>query len=243
MFCVPVRKSRRFIGSFTRGMEFPAAFIRVMTEHQIRSGRVTLSGQLETCTLAVDSRSEMTLSNVLLLHAGGFISDVDGTVSPCLSGVLQFAGPLGPQMAAGRILAARFAFAEFEIEAFDDIFIVRKADSKLLLPPWTDCITENTDSTLSPGSAVPEPAPVADSTDGDDPETMEESLHPEAGDWVEHFRFGQCRVLRIDGSDILEVVTPTRNKARLSMSVLRFELLGAGDDGSRRFRARPNRER
>lgn len=242
MFCVPTRKTRRFIGSFTRGMEFPTAFLRVMTEHQIRSGKISLTGQLETCTLSIDARNETTLSNALLLYASGFISDINGEVIPCLSGLFQFTSPIGIQLTGGRLLSARFAFAEFDIEAFDDVFIVRKSDPRWMFPPWTDCITEPTDTLKAlTASQNVEETPEASTSEESLDETDE--LHPVAGDVVEHFRFGSCRILRIDGGDILEVVTPSKNKARLSMSVLRFEFVGTDENGARHFKARPNRER
>lgn len=241
MFCVPTRKTRRFIGSFTRGMEFPTAFLRVMTDHQIRSGKVSLTGQLEICTLSLDSRTETTISNAVLLYASGFISDVNGEVVPCLSGFFQFTNPVGVQLIGGRLLSARFVFAEFEIEAFDDVFIVRNSDPRWMFPPWTDCITEPTDAP----QALTVSQNVEETPEESTSELIDETdeLHPAADDVVEHFRFGSCRVLRIDGGDILEVVTPSKNKARLSMSVLRFEFVGTDENGLRHFKARPNRER
>ncbi len=246
MFCVPTRKTRRFIGAFTRGMEFPAAFNRIMTEQRIRCARIHLSGHLETATVAFEPRGEIALSHATLLQGSGFISDVDGQVVPCLSGIFQFSGPLGPQVVGGRLVAARFAFAEFDIEVFDDLFVVRQSDPRYVIPPWTDCLTETPaeSSSASPGAPVHAAPPGAAGEEEEEGEDgQEESILPAPGDFVDHFRFGLCRVQRIDGGDILEVITPAKNKARLSMSVLRFELAGTTEDGSRRFKARPARER
>jgi len=244
LFCVPTTKVRHLVGSFTRGMELPTAFSRLFTDHLIRSGHLQMTGQLDAFTLQTEPRATPLTVNApaLILHCEGFITDVDGKVETRLMTTLQFAGPLGPQIVGGQLVSARILSCEFRISAFDDVFIVKKSDLKSF-PVWVDCFTEADDDggTSQSTDALSEPESqtlVTDPANTDDVPT-----HPGPGDIVEHFKFGACRVQKVDTGDMLEVWLPSKNKARLSMQVLHFDFLREEEDGTRYFHARPMKTR
>ncbi len=245
MFCVPTSKVRHLVGSFTRGMELPTAFTRLFTEHQIRSGHLIMTGQFDSVTVLTEARSTpLTVnSTALILHCEGFISDVDGKVETQLMCTLQFAGALGPQTVGGLLVSARILSCEFRLEAFDDVFIVKKSDPRLLFPSWTDCFTEPV--AAGRGATTPPPeSQTDDSTFVQEPTPSEDTPQfPSAGDIVEHFKFGACRVQKVDSGDMLDVWLPSKNKARLSMQVLQFEFIREDEDGTRYFHARPMKTR
>ena len=243
MFCVPTAKVRHLIGSFTRGMELPTAFSRLFSDHQIRSGHMYMTGQFDAFTVLTEPRGVPLTVNTpaLILHCDGFISDVDGKVEPQLMCTLQFAGALGPQTVGGLLISARILSCEFRIDAFDDVFIVKKSDPKLLFPSWTDCFTD-TDGP-APGAAEPEPEPENPTLVSGNASSEDAPQFPAAGDIVEHFKFGACRVQKVDGGDMLDVWLPSKNKARLSMQVLQFEFIREEEDGTRYFHARPMKTR
>jgi hypothetical protein len=254
LFCVPTQKVRHLVGSFTRGMELPAALDRLFAEHRIRAGHLDVTGQLEGFTLQTDGRGDpVTVSApALILRCGGFITDVDGKVAPRLMATLQFSGPLGPQMVGGLLVFARILSCEFRLDAFDDVFIVKKTDPRLLFPAWSDCFTESPTAT-APGTPEAFTAPNGTEETPDEPDapspgpealrTGESEPGPGPGDIVEHFKFGACRVQKVDSGDMLDVWLPSKNKARLSMQVLQFDFLREDPDGTRYFQARPQKHR
>ena len=245
LFCVPTNKVRNLVGSFTRGMELPTAFSRLFTEHQVRSGHLHMTGQLDAVTVLTEARvTPLTINSpTLILHCEGFISDLDGKVETHLMCTLQFAGTLGPQTVGGLLVSARILSCEFRLAAFDDVFIVKKSDPKLLFPVWLDCFTEN--PTGIRGSANPDTEPEPDLPMLVPEQTPSEDApqFPSAGDIVEHFKFGSCRVQKVDSGDMLDVWLPSKNKARLSMQVLQFEFIREDEDGTLYFHARPMKTR
>lgn len=256
MFCVHTQKVRHLVGSFTRGMELPAAFSRLFTDHGIRSGHVDLAGQLEGFSLLTEPRGVPLVVNApaLILRCAGFVADVDGKVSTHLMATLQVPGPAGPQIVGGLLVFARILSCEFRLDAFDDVFIVKRSDPKLLFPTWADCFTETAGAPDRQGPVSLDAAPAEPETEspilvsgiedasGGSSGTDGFAL-PGAGDIVEHFKFGSCRVQKVDSGDMLEVWLPSKNKARLSMQVLTFDLVGEDPDGTRRFLARPIKHR
>jgi len=266
LFCVPTQKVRHLVGSFTRGMELPAALDRLFTEHQIRAGHLDVTGQLEGFTLLPDGRGAPISVNTpaLVLRCGGFIADVDGKVETRLTATLQFSGPLGPQIVGGLLVSARILSCEFRLDAYDDVFIVKKSDPRLLFPAWSDCFTEppTTPGAMEPGPLSGTPSVLREDgleaggprrdDEPDDPSTgprnsrddgNDDEPGPGPGDIVEHFKFGACRVQKVDSGDMLDVWLPSKNKARLSMQVLHFDFLREDPDGTRYFQARPQKNR
>ncbi len=255
MFCVHTQKVRHLVGSFTRGMELPTAFSRLFTDHGIRSGHVELAGQLEGFSLVTEPRGVPLVVNApaLILRCTGFVSDVDGKVETQLMATLQVPGPAGLQIVGGLLVSARLLSCEFRLDAFDDVFIVKRSDPKLLFPAWADCFTESAGAADRPSPGPSDAAPAEPETES--PTLVSESAAaaggvsndgfalPGAGDIVEHFKFGSCRVQKVDSGDMLEVWLPSKNKARLSMQVLQFDLVGEDPDGTRRFQARPLKHR
>ncbi len=155
---------------------------------------------------------------------------------------LQFAGTLGPQTVGGLLVAARIVSCEFRISAFDDVFIVKKTDPKSF-PIWVDCFTENDDDGGTAATTDAQPEPELPTLVTDPATSGEVPQHPGPGDIVEHFKFGACRVQKVDTGDMLEVWLPSKNKARLSMQVLHFDFLREEEDGTRYFHARPMKTR
>lgn len=246
MFCVPTQKVRHLVGSFTRGMELPTALDRLFAEHRVRAGHLDLAGQLEGFTLQTDGRGDPVSVSVpaLILHCGGFVADVDGKVSPRLMATLQFTGPLGPQIVGGLLVSARILSCEFRLDAFDDVFIVKKSDPRLLFPAWSDCFTEGPRATRAePSQAEAQDEPDEILPEPEAPHPGDDEPGPGPGDVIEHFKFGACRVQKIDSGDMLDVWLPSKNKARLSMQVLQFEFLREDPDGTRYFLARPQKHR
>ncbi len=237
MYCVTTQKSRHLVGALTRGMELPAAFDRIFSDNLARSGNIRLGGVLEHAVLLTESGTPLTiLQQSRILSCEGTISDTDGRIEAFLTVCLQFSGPLGPQIVGGTLKEARILACEFDLVVFDDILIVKKTDPRLPIPVWTDCFAESEENVTGSG---PLPGPDRESEEP----SSDSSLLPGPGDIVEHFRFGTCRVQKVDNGESLEVWLPSKNKARLSMQVLQFTLERTEEDGTNVFRAKPHKTR
>ena len=92
----------------------------------------------------------------------------------------------------------------------------------------------------APPSAKPTWAEVAKASAAQVPEP-EEAATPTAklGDRINHPTFGECVIAKVESDDDFIIArTPTNRMLRLSLDVLRLELLSTDENGRSTFRAR-----
>jgi predicted DNA-binding protein with PD1-like motif len=194
----------------------------------------------------------------------GSIGVADGDVSLGLRGVFARETDRGFDTVAGEIMAARVVALEVIVTALDDVVLPRGLDPdagvwlfsdvaggvapaapsnpetprmppRALSPGWSEAVSA---SAVAPKDrpGVParplQPVPLRPTRAS---EGNEDGLFPVAGDFVEHFAFGTCEVLRSDGDRLHLKVGKDGRIREIALEMLRVTLL-TSDGETQRYR-------
>ena len=144
-------------------------------------------------------------------------------------------------MAYGGHLVDGLVFAlEFRIECFDELSLSRAHDEPTGLQLWTDPSQASEGAAPQPSDTSVTWAMAAQVSSGMAPPS--EGATPTKGDWLEHPKFGLCRIdgLSGDGVCIIKLADARRKKIQIGA----LEILAPRNDGSRLiFPVRPKAKR
>lgn len=238
------RASRTIIGRVFRGESLQAAFRRLVDEHDLRTAWVSAIGAFEWIELteynqAVQRYDEAhRFERCELLSMQGNLSLRDGEPFWHLHATVSLRED-GRDVTYGGHVGDGVVFAlEFRIECFDDLELRRSDDSATGLQLWAEAKPQPAASAppedssawarVAEVSARAEPAP--------------EIPKPARGDWIEHERFGLCKIegLTGDGVCIIKLPNATRKKIKLDAMMVSAP---REDEGRRVFPVRPRPKR
>ena len=213
------RASRTIIGRVFRGESLQAAFRRLVDEHDLRTAWVSAIGAFEWIELteynqAVQRYEEAhRFERCELLSMQGNLSLRDGEPFWHLHATVSLREE-GRDVTYGGHVGDGVVFAlEFRIECFDDLELRRSDDSATGLQLWAEAKPQ------PPAAAPPEDssawARVAEVSARAEP--APEIPKPVRGDWIEHEKFGLCKIegLTGDGVCIIKLPNATRKKIKL----------------------------
>ncbi len=234
-------RQRRLIGRLDRGAEIGASLADVCRQKNVRCAEVRAIGQLENVVVShYDAKAQRFLapqrfdSAFELLSLVGNVSEQEGKLQLSAHLTLSRARDSGIELIGGRLVSARVLAVEFVIETMDDLLLRRSRHAGTGLDLWNEAIAlgENQTAEVAPASAQAAPSwkevqaasPLADPGPA---ETAKIDRRVEAGDFIEHPKFGRCQVERLEG-DYEFVLVRLRNQRliRLSLDVLTFEWIG-----------------
>ena len=248
---VDVRSSRTIIGRIARGESLQAAFGRLVDEHDLRTAWVSAIGAFEHIDLTeydqIERRYEEAhrFERCELLSMQGNLSLRNGEPFWHLHATVSLRQD-GRDVTYGGHVADGVVFAlEFRIECFDEIELRREDDAATGLQLWAGLDEGAASDTGVRASVEPSPAAVSWALAAElsaRAEPAPEVARPARGDWIEHQKFGLCKIegLSADSVCIIKLQNGTRKKIKLdAMSVL-----PPRDDGDRRiFAVKPKRKK
>ncbi len=148
----------------------------------------------------------------------------------------------------GHVADAQIFALEFRVECLDDVELSRSLDEPTGLHLWADPPGQ-TDGvgTVAASSLASEPAipsawaqVAAVSAEATKPDEAAE-YKPERGDWIDHPKFGLCKIDGLSGVGVGIIRLPDGRRKKIQFSVLR--VLAPRDDGQRRiFPVTPKRQ-
>jgi predicted DNA-binding protein with PD1-like motif len=248
---VEARASRTIIGRVARGESLRGAFRRIVDEHDLRTAWVSAIGAFEHIDFTeynqVERRYEgahrfercelLSMQGNLSLREGEPFWHLHATVSLREDGRdLTYGGHVGD--------AVVFAL-EFRIECFDEIALRREDDSATGLQLWA--LAKEREDT---GEAGPQAMPGADpgavswamaAEVSARAEPVPELPDPERGDWIDHQKFGLCKIEGLSGDSVCIIKLPngTRKKIKLDAMLV----FAPREDAERKiFPVRPKRK-
>ncbi|MBM4394178.1 MAG: DUF296 domain-containing protein [Deltaproteobacteria bacterium] len=228
------REVRRFMGRMDPGQDVVAGFKTVCQENRIASGWIMASAVLRNATVAP------------VLADGSGIGDperTDGTVfCPSLSGNVSVEGETrgvrlysichpadggAPRM--GLVRAGEVVMCEFLVVALDDATLVRQADGRAGFAPWVQLQAAGEPPREAPRTPMrapegpaPRPTPPPTHVAIEDDEASELNiLEMQQGDWVDHPRFGLCKVVHPPVDDKVTIKLPAGKHVDLHLGVMR----------------------
>jgi predicted DNA-binding protein with PD1-like motif len=233
------RVSRTVIGRVARGESLRAAFRRLVDEHDLRTAWVMAIGAFEQLELTEYNQAERRYEEAHrferceLLSMQGNLSLRDGEPFWHLHATVSLREG-GRDVTYGGHVGDGIVFAlEFRIDCFDEVELRRSDDRATGLQLWAEPRARGAVEQEEPSTQEPQAvswamaAAVSART-----EPIPEAPKPVRGDWIEHAKFGLCKIegLSGDGVCIIKLQDATRKKIKLDAMLV----LPPRDEGERR---------
>jgi len=239
------------VGRVHRGNELQEAFRQLVQEHGLRSAWVSGIGAFEWIELTeynqADQRYEEArrFERCELLSMQGNLSSRDGEPFWHLHATVSLREE-GRDVTYGGHLVDGLVFAlEFRIDCFDELDLRRASDDATGLQLWVEMEKAGAGSD-EPRASEPLPAEApagltwamaAELSARAQPAAIEAD-RPEKGDWIEHTKFGLCKIEGLTGDGVCIIKLPDGLRKKVKLDVM--QVLAPRADGERRiFPVRP----
>ncbi len=250
MIVAESHRSRRLIGRLEQGADLLPALVELATARHVRCGEVRAFGTLEDVDLREFDQRMRSFRPIrhfatpfTLIQLNGTLTEKAGRTHLEAHVALARERDNGIEQIGGHLARARVHAVEFIIDAFEDILIRRTLDVPTGLALISPVATDSA-AAQAPEDPVPEGLTWSDVATASAAEAPPHSDEPgpiepaRAGDIIEHARFGQCEIERIEGeAEFAHVRLKNQRLVRLSLDVLQLVLIESQPDGRRYFRA------
>jgi predicted DNA-binding protein with PD1-like motif len=249
MTLVESTRGRRLIGSLDRGVDILEGILESCRKSNVRAAEVRAFGALEEALLGEHDQVGKVLRTprrfvaaLEILQLSGSVCELDGRLHLQAHATLSRERDNGIEVLGGRLLGGRVFGVEFVVESFDDVSLVRERDARTGLVRWS---AGGAVSSAAPASSAWQEVAAASTDRLERDATQKAAIAQEivvrAGDFVEHPKFGRCRVERVEGEqEFISARMANQRLVRLSLEVL--ELVPAGSEGDGQvFRVVPTR--
>lgn len=229
------QETRRFIGRLDPGQDVIAGFKTICGENHIQCGWITASAILRNVELLPVSgdgsgfgEAEALEGTVLCPGLSGNVSTRDGNLDIRLYASLLSVGKAGGKSVTGTggvIEGGEVLLCEFTILAVEDATLVRQSDDgfgswQQLQTPFDYDMASVVPRHPSGPLARPTPAPIYQSADEDEATELI-ILEMKVGDFVDHPRFGVCKIVHAPVDEKLSIRLPTGKHVDLHLGVMR----------------------
>jgi predicted DNA-binding protein with PD1-like motif len=237
-----------------RGQRIQDAFAALVGEYDLRTAWVCGIGAFEWIELTEYNQAEQRYEEAHrferceLLSMQGNLSDRDGEPFWHLHATVSLREDGRDVTYGGHVVDGSVFALEFRIDCFDTVSLRRANDPDTGLQLWADIEGVNQDAETRAAeapAAATEPegvtwAMAAELSKRAEPVAPVEH-RPERGDWIEHAKFGLCKIegLSGDGVCIIKLADARRKKIKLDAMLV---LPPRSDDGRRIFPVRPKRK-
>lgn len=227
---VQTRASRHIVGRIVRGSRLQDALASLAKEHQLKTAWLNAMGAFEWIELTeynqTDRRYEKAhrFERCELLSMQGNLSEREGAPFWHLHATLSVREDGVDKTYGGHVADAEVFALELRIDCFDDLALRREEDPATGLQLWAEGPDSGQTTTEAPdfeGEAKTVTwAMAAEISSRAEPV---EQHKPERGDWIDHPKFGLCKIegLSGDGVCIIKLADARRKKIKLeAMQVL-----------------------
>jgi predicted DNA-binding protein with PD1-like motif len=248
---VEARASRYIVGRVVRGRGLQEAFRDLVGEHGLRTGWVNAIGAFEWLELTEYNQAERRYEKAHrferceLLSMQGNLSERDGEPFWHLHATVSLREGGRDVTYGGHVVDGVVFALEFRIDCFDELELRRDNDDATGLQLWANLEAQITGQELAPApDAAPQGAPAevtwamaAELSASAEPAARPE-YKPEKGDWIEHAKFGLCKIEGLTGDGVCIIKLPDARRKKIKIDAL--QVLAPRSDGGRRvFPVRP----
>jgi len=227
------QEARRFMGRLDAGQDLAAAFATICKDNGIRSGWIQASALLRNAVVQAPRGDGGGLDEagvhpgvLVFPHLQGNVSLRGDAIDVRLYAAGYGAGGDGAVAALGLLRGGEVVACEFFLIACDDVSLVRDGDGDDFAP-WVQLQTV-VDSKPRPVMSVPlegpmaRPAAPAPHVLMDEDETSELNiLEMAVGDYVDHPRFGVCKIVHAPVDERVSIRLPAGKHVDLHLGVMR----------------------
>ena len=244
---VEARASRRIVGRVFRGSGLQESFAGLVEEHDLRTAWVSAIGAFEWIELTEYNQDERRyeephrFERCELLAMKGNLSQRDGEPFWHLHATVSLREEGRDVTYGGHVVDGSVFALEFRIDCFDELELKRETDQATGLQLWA---TETREGEVGASVTSGEPpgvtwAMAAEVSARAQPAPREE-YKPERGDWLDHAKFGLCKIEGLSGDGVCIIKLPDARRKKIKIDALQV-LAPRSDDGRRVFPVRPKR--
>lgn len=243
MLVSQLQEVRRFLGRLDPGQDLIAGIRTVCRENGVQTGWVQAWGLVGNPLVSRAAPEGRTLAAPEVREGVFLVPVLAGSIARCNDDVdLRLAGTgtpvAGGEPWSGVLLGAEVVHVEFWLLAGDDVVLFRDEDDPTGLGPFVTAMpgrpapatalahgTPASPATIQVPAVPAASAPAAPPPLRKPPEEADASdlyvLEMEVGDYLEHPRFGKCRILAAHEDDKVTIRLDNGKHVDLSLSVLR----------------------
>jgi len=238
---VEARASRHIVGRVVRGSGLRDAFRSLVEEHRLRTAWVSAIGAFEWIELTEYNQSDRRYEEAHrferceLLSMQGNLSERDGEPFWHLHATVSLREGERDVAYGGHVVDGSVFALEFRIDCFDGLDLRRSHDDATGLQLWANV---NAEAGAGAVASTPEAAPAgvtwemaAEVSARAQPAAIEE-YRPEKGDWIEHVKFGLCKIEGLSGDGVCIIKLPDARRKKIKIDAL--QVLAPRSDGGRR---------
>ena len=239
---VEARPSRHVVGRVARGSGLRDALRSLVDEHRLRTAWVSAIGAFEWIELTeynqTDRRYEEAhrFERCELLSMQGNLSERDGEPFWHLHATVSLREDDRDVTYGGHVVDGSVFALELRIDCFDELELKRAHDQATGLQLWADLGARagGGEVASAPEAARAEVtwAMAAQVSARAEPAAREE-YKPEKGDWIEHAKFGLCKIEGLSGDGVCIIKLPDALRKKIKLGAL--EVLAPRSDGGRRI--------
>jgi predicted DNA-binding protein with PD1-like motif len=248
---VEARASRHIVGRVFRGARLQKAFGDLVGEHGLRTAWVSALGAFEWIELTEYHQGERRYEEARrferceLLTMQGNLSQRDGEPFWHLHATVSLREEGRDVTYGGHVVDGSVFALEFRIDCFDELDLKRETDDATGLQLWVDADTHTGGGQTSATADAARPgvtwAMAAEISARSQPAPREEHK-PEKGDWIEHAKFGLCKVEGLSSDGVCIIKLPDARRKKIKIDAL--QVLAPRADGERKiFPVRPKAKR
>ena len=236
---VETRTSRQIVGRVLRGRGLQDAFRDLIGEHGLRTAWVSAIGAFEWIDLTeynqADRRYEEAhrFERCELLSMQGNLSEREGEPFWHLHATVSLREGGRDVTYGGHVVDGSVFALEFRIDCFDELELRRANDEATGLQLWTD-MDAPADVQAPAGATWAMAAQISARAQP----AVPEEYKPEKGDWIEHAKFGLCKIEGLSGDGVCIIKLPDARRKKIKIDAMRV-LAPRSEDGRRVFPVRP----
>lgn len=243
--------SQHVVGRIYRGSGLRDALREIVDEHGLRTAWVTAMGAFEWIELTEYSQAHRRYEKAHrferceLLSMQGNLSDRNGEPFWHLHATLSLREDGRDVTYGGHVVDGSVFALEFRIDRFDAIVLKRANDEATGLALWVETDAPDggggTPSAAETASAGVTWAMAAEVSVRDQPIERQKDK-PERGDWIEHPKFGLCKIEGLSGDGVCVIKLPDARRKKLKIDAMQV-LAPRTEDGDRVFPVRSKSKR
>ena len=250
---VEASASRQILGRVFRGRRLQDAFGELVDKHGLRTAWVSAIGAFEWIELSEYNQAEQRYEKAHrferceLLSMQGNLSKRNGEPFWHLHATVSLREDGRDVTYGGHVVDGSVFALEFRIECYDELDLRRGQDEATGLQLWVGIDETPAGAQRPPAPEVSAEAPASVtwamaaelSARAEPGEEVE--YRPEKGDWIEHAKFGLCKIEGLTGEGVCIIKLDGGRRKKIKLDALRV-LAPRLDDQRRIFPVRPRRK-
>jgi hypothetical protein len=247
---IEARSSRQILGRVFRGSGLQDALRKLADEHALRTAWISAIGAFEWVELTEYDQVERRyiqahrFERCELLSMQGNLSERDGQPFWHLHATVSCREDGRDVTYGGHVVDGSVFALEFRIDCYDGLELRRAHDDATGLQLWAEIEGAKAEQTgvhevpgasgSGPGASWAMAAELSARTESEAPEDH----RPERGDWIEHPKFGLCKIEGLTGDGVCIIKLPEGRRKKIKLDAMRV-LAPRLDDGRKIYPVRP----